>query len=284
MLAQDEDFAVFDADFHNHSCLSPCAELTMSPALIARTAREKGIGVIALTDHNASLNCPAFAAACAREGLIPLFGMELNSLEEAHLLAIFSNPRMALEFGSRIESLLPLIAWTAERFGDQPVVNSAERILDCYPKWLGSALDMSFDGLAMLARDSGAIVIPAHVDRAAFSVHSQLGFLPEGPYSAVEARGDPSPGLTRNFRVIRSSDAHAPDQIGCRRFKLRLPKALVESLKRSLESYCQRLGESVEELEGGSYADLLKSREVLLYPESESETLFNAVRKDLEIS
>jgi hypothetical protein len=208
--------------------------------------------------------------------------MELNPQEEAHLLAIFATPRRALEFGSRIEAFLPKIPWTAERFGDQPVVDSEERILDSYPNWLGSALDIGFDSLALIAREVGAIVIPAHVDRAAFSVHSQLGFLPEGPYSAVEARGEPPANLTRGFRVIRGSDAHAPDQIACRRFRLNLPEALVAELRHALESYSQALGKYAEELESGGYGDLLKSREVLSYPENEAEALFNSVRKDLE--
>jgi hypothetical protein len=49
-----------------------------------------------------------------------------------------------------------------------------------------------------------------------------------------------------------------------------------------LESYSQALGKYAEELESGGYGDLLKSREVLSYPENEAEALFNSVRKDLE--
>ncbi len=281
MFVPSPGFTEVHADFHNHSCLSPCAELTMSPATMARKAREKGIGIFALTDHNACLNAPAFALACAREGLIPLFGLELNPLEEAHLLAIFSSPRRALEFGSSVESLLPDIAWTAERFGDQPVVDSEERILQCYPKWLGAALDMGFDELARRAGDAGAIVIPAHVDRAAFSVSSQLGFLPEGSYSAVEALGDPPASLTGGCRVISGSDAHDPDQIGCRRFSLALPRILVDEINTLLELYCARMESDPEEAGVGEYADLLDRAEVRLYPEREADNLFEAIRTAL---
>ena len=61
------------ADLHNHSCLSPCGDLSMSPGLLAARARERKIDILALTDHNASLNCPPFALACAAK--ITLFGM-----------------------------------------------------------------------------------------------------------------------------------------------------------------------------------------------------------------
>lgn len=286
MVASAAGSTTVKADFHNHSCLSPCAELTMSPAGMARTARERGISVFALTDHNASLNCPAFALACAREGVIPLFGMEMNPLEEAHLLAIFASPRQALEFGCRVESLLPDIPWTTERFGDQPVVDSEERILQGYPKWLGSALHMGFDALAGFARDTGAMVIPAHVDRASFSVFSQLGFLPEGPYSAVEAVGNPSAALTGKFHIVRNSDAHDLDQIGCRNFWLDIPGILVDEMRQALGVYAARLQSSAEEAAGGGsvgdYAELLNYPEVRFYPEREAAALFEAIRTALE--
>ena len=56
-------------DFHNHSCLSPCGSLEQSPALLARLARKRGLGLVALTDHNSALNAPAFAE-CAAGGCV----------------------------------------------------------------------------------------------------------------------------------------------------------------------------------------------------------------------
>jgi len=37
----------FKADLHIHTCLSPCAELDMSPLAVVRAAAEKGIDIIA---------------------------------------------------------------------------------------------------------------------------------------------------------------------------------------------------------------------------------------------
>jgi len=85
------------ADLHNHSCLSPCASLEESPSLLARLARERGLDLVALTDHNSALNCPAFAEACAREGIAPLFGIEACSVEEVHVLCLFGTVDEALE-------------------------------------------------------------------------------------------------------------------------------------------------------------------------------------------
>jgi len=47
------------ADLHNHSCLSPCGDLFMSPKILAEGAIEAGIELLALSDHNSAMNLPA---------------------------------------------------------------------------------------------------------------------------------------------------------------------------------------------------------------------------------
>jgi hypothetical protein len=225
------------ADLHNHSCLSPCADLSMSPSLMARTARARGVDILALTDHNASMNCGAFAIACAREGVIPLFGMEMNSSEEVHILALFPTPREALAFGAELHSLIPELPWDSGAFGDQVVVDEDEGVLELHGRWLGAALDAPFGGLASKARLAGALVIPAHVDRGMFSVHSQLGFLPPGPYDAVESMGPPPAFLTGGHCAISGSDAHYPEHLGRRPFLVDMDGAPVEEMRRALVDY-----------------------------------------------
>ncbi len=57
----------FKADLHIHTCLSPCAEIDMSPLAVVNTAIEKGIDIIAVTDHNSAENViAAQKAAWAR--------------------------------------------------------------------------------------------------------------------------------------------------------------------------------------------------------------------------
>jgi hypothetical protein len=56
------------------------------------------------------------------------------------------------------------------------------------------------------------------------SVGSQLGFLPSGPYSAVEALRRPSASLKAGYTVITGSDAHEPGAVGRRPFALSLPE------------------------------------------------------------
>ena len=61
-------------------------------------AKVIGLDLIALTDHSSCKNCPAFAAAAAAYGMNVLFGMELTTAEEVHVLCYFPtlNDAMAL--------------------------------------------------------------------------------------------------------------------------------------------------------------------------------------------
>ncbi len=206
------------ADLHNHSCLSPCGSLDLSPSVLARKARERGIGLLALTDHNSALNCAAFGQACRREGLIPLFGIEACSVEEVHILCIFGTEGEALDFGRSLRDILPDLPYDPEKLGDQVVVDVDENVLDLPDYYLGAALSASFDELCAAAGAAGALVIPAHVDRPMFSVGSQLGFLPPGAYAAVESMRKPELRLCLDLPVISGSDAHHPEHVGRRPF------------------------------------------------------------------
>lgn len=210
------------ADLHNHSCLSPCASLEQSPSVLARLARERGLGLVALTDHNSTLNCPAFEEACRRESIAALFGVEACSVEEVHVLCLFGRVDDALDFGAWLRPRLMELPYDPDKLGDQAVVDADENVVSLVEYYLGAALLVGFAEVCEEAAGRGAVVIPAHVDRAIFSVSSQLGFLPEGPYDAVEAMREPEAALTRGLAAVSGSDAHYPDQICTRPFSVEL--------------------------------------------------------------
>lgn len=208
------------ADLHNHSCLSPCGSLEMSPRLLAERAAARGIRIVALTDHNASLNCPAFAAACRSAGLLPVFGMEATVREEVHVLCLFGDLENALDFATDWFALLPRIPNDPVRLGDQVYVDEQEDILGEVDRYLGVAADVGLDQIGPRVASYGGVAIPAHVDRAAFSMTSQLGFVVDGPWAALECVRLPTSVDTRGFPLITSSDAHYPEHIGRRAFEL----------------------------------------------------------------
>ncbi len=210
------------ADLHNHSCLSPCASLELSPAVLARRAREAGLDLVALTDHNSARNAPAFRECARREGIAALYGIEATSAEEVHVLCLFATVEDALEFSRRLESLLPRLPYDPRVLGDQAVVDADENILELPDLFLGTALREGYDELCAEADRRGALVIPAHIDRPVYGAIVQLGFLPDGPYAAVEAMRAPPEGMARGYPVISGSDAHVPEHVGRRPFAVDL--------------------------------------------------------------
>ncbi len=66
----------FNADLHIHTCLSPCGSLDMSPGgNIIRTAKAKGLHMIAITDHNTTRNVRVCVEIGSREGVYVIPGV-----------------------------------------------------------------------------------------------------------------------------------------------------------------------------------------------------------------
>ncbi|HON12930.1 MAG TPA: PHP domain-containing protein [Treponema sp.] len=208
------------ADLHNHSCLSPCGSLDLSPRVLVEQAAKKGIEILALTDHNTVANGSAFKKLCARYHIIPLFGMEATTREEVHVLCLFDTLEQALGWGEQVYALLPPIPNDPERLGDQVIVNEDDEIEGEVDVYLGSALDLGLDEIGPLVESAGGLVIPAHVDRPAFSMTSQLGFVSPGPWSALECVRLPPSVDTLGYPLITGSDAHYVEHVGRRSFDL----------------------------------------------------------------
>ena len=193
----------------------------MSPSAIAERSIAAGLGCIALTDHNSARNCPAMQAVCRQKGLACLFGMEITSIEEVHLLALFDECEAALDFGDFIYERLPDIRNDPDAFGDQVYVDENENILGEVDKYLGAGVLLSIDAIGDEVHSRGGLFIPAHVDRPLYSMVSQLGFIPDGNYDALEfsrhflRRGDDvAPVNPGGYPVITNSDSHFLEGIG----------------------------------------------------------------------
>jgi PHP family Zn ribbon phosphoesterase len=188
----------------------------MSPAALAARASELGLDVIAITDHNSALNCRAFDKCCKDLGILPVFGIEVTSIEEAHVICLFETADQAEELGRLIYDKLPPILNKPEKFGDQVYVDSEDNILGEVEKYLVSAAEISLDELCALVHKLEGLYIPAHIDKPLFSIPSQLGFLPQMDYDALETTVIPCPVDTGSYPIIQNSDAHYLGDIGKR--------------------------------------------------------------------
>lgn len=217
---------IINADLHMHSCLSPCGDLLMSPSSIVENLIKKNIKLAALTDHNSSLNTPAFASLCKKNGIAALYGMEAQTSEEIHAVVLFNNLQTALDFCTQWYELLPNIINKPEKTGDQVYVDEKDNIVGVVEKYLITSASVDLDSLEKSVHKLGGLVIPAHVDRPSFSMTSQLGCIVEGNWDALEFVHPQSIGqsaeltLPKPYPIITGSDAHYIEHIGRRPFEL----------------------------------------------------------------
>jgi hypothetical protein len=181
--------------------------------------------VLALTDHNSSLNCPAFAKACPPRGILPIFGLEATTQEEIHVLCLFTSLQASLDFSEYAYSLLMPFLNNPDKTGDQVFVDEDDNIEGEVEYYLVNPLELSIDSIEAKTAEYGGIVIPAHVERPAFSMASQLGVVVKGQWTALECTRLPPmlngyPLDTLGYPLITSSDAHYPEHVARRPFEL----------------------------------------------------------------
>jgi hypothetical protein len=229
------------ADLHIHSCLSPCADNGMTPQRIARAAREKGLNLIAVADHNSCENVQAVTAAATEQRLCNLPAMEVTTREEVHVLAIFPRIGSAMAFQDEVYNQLPGDS-RPEFWGDQLVVDARDRLLRrCNRLLMGSTL-LSLEEAVQRIHALGGLAIAAHVDRTAFGLIGQLGLVPAGvPFDGFECSGSAPPeetrrcsGLPEGAAILVSSDAHCLREVGRRYTLLNVSAVGFEGLRRAL--------------------------------------------------
>ena len=219
MKLESGDIKTFKADMHIHTCLSPCADLEMSPRNIVKEAKTKGLDIIGICDHNSAENFPAVEKSGIQEGIKVIGGIEITTREEVHVLALFGNDKDLFLMQDRVYSMLHGKN-DENRYGLQVVVNENDEVLSFNSKLLIGATDMSIEEVVKLVHQFNGIAIAAHVDREGFSVIANLGFIPENlqldALEIAEPANREKIDTPKEFAFITSSDAHFIDDVGKR--------------------------------------------------------------------
>jgi PHP family Zn ribbon phosphoesterase len=209
------------ADLHVHTCLSPCADLEMTPQKISAEAQRRGIQIVAICDHNSAENVAAVARAAGSTQVVVLPGMEVCSKEEIHVLAIFGDVESVYALQSIVYEHLPGRN-DPDVFGLQVIANEMDEVVGFQDKLLIGAVDLSIDQIVDSIHRLGGVVIASHIDRESYSVVSQLGFVPKTlRFDAFEltAHVDDAEARKRfhfdeNVPFVRNSDAHFLNDLG----------------------------------------------------------------------
>lgn len=209
----------FRADLHVHTLLSPCAAVEMTPRNIVRHALAAGIDIVAITDHNAGDNVVAAMRAAEGTTVTVLPGMEVQTQEEVHLLVLFEKMRDFMKWCEFVAFHRSSLRNDEKKFGAQFVVDEEDELIRTEECMLLASTDLGIDEVVAQAAAIDGIIIAAHVDRPAYSLLSQLGFIPpEAMPDAVEVSRNTQWEQARikfpaigTLPIIISSDAHTID-------------------------------------------------------------------------
>lgn len=201
-------------DLHIHSCLSPCANNDMTPNNIVNMALIKELNVIAICDHNSNLNLKAFEKLSDKIKII--YGIEVQTIEEVHILALFDKLIYNEAFYQKLNTYHIKQLNDETYFGDQLIMDESDQIIGKEDNLLLTSCNININNTIKLIHEYHGIAILAHVLDRKNSICNQLGFIPMGlQMDAIEVKNKEEinkviklhPYLKDSIFVI-DSDAH----------------------------------------------------------------------------
>ena len=234
---------LYKADLHIHTCLSPCGDLKMSPKKIVESVLKNKIDVIAICDHNTAENVSAVVKAAVDKDILVIPGMEICSIEEIHVLALFEKLESAFEMQSLVYSNLHGEN-KPDVFGMQVIGNEEDEVVGFSDKLLIGATELSIDDVVNNIHQLNGLAIASHIDRESYSVIGQLGFIPETlVFDALEISANINLDkaremFTKYVRIpfIQNSDAHFIEDIGKCTTEYQLAEPTFDEIKKALKS------------------------------------------------
>lgn len=231
----------FLADLHIHTVLSACAETEMLPELIVKRAQELGLGLIAVTDHNSAQNAAAVVRAAEGTAIAVLPGMEVQTREEAHLVCLFDTLEQSDRWQEEVYAHLPPLKNDEDAFGMQVVLDADGEVAGRNDRLLLTSTSFSVEEVVQRVGELKGLCIPAHVDRPAYSIIANLGFIPpelgivgveiSHNVGVKEARAQ-FPQLER-YGLVAGGDAHRLREMA-RRTTFRMAEPTVVELSLAL--------------------------------------------------
>lgn len=203
-------------DLHMHSCLSPCGDDEMTPNNIAGMGVVAQLDIMALTDHNTCLNCPAFFEAAEENGVIPIAGMELTTAEDIHVVCLFEKLSEAMDFSAYVNERRIAIKNRTDIFGNQLIMDGQDEIIGTEENLLPNATTITIDEVPDAVKGFNGVCFPAHIDKDSNGIVATLGVFPDTPFfpcaeihnvEKTEEFREKFP-ILKDKTIVHSSDAH----------------------------------------------------------------------------
>lgn len=230
----------FKADLHIHSCLSPCADMTMRPTAIIEQVVARKLDLIGICDHNCAENATAVKKAGIRAGVQVLGGLEITTREEVHILGLFENEAELCQMQRKIYANLPGVN-DEKTFGQQLVVDDHDEPVGKNNRLLIGATNLTVEDVVKLIHDLEGLAIASHIDRQSFSLISQLGIIPADlELDALEISANVEATDRLKYKkydlpLVTFSDAHFLTDIGRTYTVFRLKEPTLKEIKKALQ-------------------------------------------------
>lgn len=203
-------------DLHIHTALSPCASDDMTPNNIVNMSMLKGLDVIAITDHNTVDNCEATIKAAENKDILVIPGMELQTLEDVHLLCFFEKMEQAYQLQDIVQKNIIKMDNNPSVLGNQYILNHEDEVIGERKEMLLVSSGLTLDEAICSVNKLEGVAVPAHIDRGHNSLIVNLGFIPEDlnvSMMEISQNGDIDKLMKlyqnlNQYQYITNSDAH----------------------------------------------------------------------------
>ncbi|MBR1534287.1 MAG: PHP domain-containing protein [Ruminococcus sp.] len=231
-------------DLHLHSCLSPCGDMDMTPNNLVNMAKLLGLDIIALTDHNTSLNCEAAMKVGEAVGILVIPGMELTTAEDIHAVCLFPTLEKALAFSEYVDNNRIKIKNKTQIYGRQVIMNEDDEEVGEIEHLLLPASFITITEAYEKAKEFGGICYPAHIDRDSLSILSVLGEIDPAcgfktaelaDLSKLDTLKEQHP-ILNTLHIVNCSDAHYLENMREAQNTLELPALTREAVLAALDS------------------------------------------------
>ena len=230
-------------DLHLHSCLSPCGDMDMTPNNLVNMAKLLGLDVIALTDHNTSLNCEAAMKVGDAVGVLVIPGMELTTAEDIHAVCLFPTLEKALAFSAYVDENRIKVKNKAQIYGRQVIMNEDDEEIGEIEHLLIPASFIGISEAYAKAKEFGGVCYPAHIDRDSLSILSVLGEIDPfcgfktaelADITKLDALKAQHP-ILNDMHIVTCSDAHYLENMKDAQNTLELPALTREAVLAALD-------------------------------------------------
>ena len=230
-------------DLHLHSCLSPCGDMDMTPNNLVNMAKLLGLDVIALTDHNTSLNCEAAMKVGDAVGVLVIPGMELTTAEDIHAVCLFPTLEKALAFSAYVDEHRIKVKNKARIYGRQVIMNEDDEEIGEIEHLLIPATFIGISEAYAKAKEFGGVCYPAHIDRDSLSILSVLGEIDPfccfktaelADITKLDALKAQHP-ILNDMHIVTCSDAHYLENMKDAQNTLELPALTREAVLAALD-------------------------------------------------